>query len=851
MDHKGTIRSLTPEGRQRLRDGRVAVVWDETLGPILLAELVNGGVGQIFLFGDASQPRLRNVLTADPRGTRIVVEPMEDDSLRRYADQLDVIVDCAQQLEQRRRVNRQAMELDIPLVEGSAAFFGGFVTAIRRDCACLECLLPPGVSQEPPSPPVTAAAGVIGSLQACECMKILLGIGKPLYGKLLRFDGLTNRFHIHDVHISGSCDAHRSYQESKRKERATMNGYAGKLLFVDLTTETITVEDLTEEMALHCVGGYGIGVKVLFDRMPAGVDPLAPESMIGFCTGTYNATAAVMGGRYTVVSKSPANGWFNDANSGGYFGPELKRAGFDAVFVSGKATHPVYLWIKNGQAEIRDASKFWGMDCKHIWKAFQEELGDPKVRVAAIGPGGENLSRFAAIINCGHRAAGRGGTGAVMGSKLLKAVVVRGTGVIPVGDPAKLSACNKKAGEVVKQASEDAENFMSKYTAEFMRYGTSIENFGSAMSGDTPVRNWGGSGPDDFGQENAKNLDIKVFDDEYKTKKYGCAQCVLRCGAEYSVKDSKYDLEETERPEYESFGVFGANCLNHDREAIIWCNELCNRAGLDTITAGSVIAWVMECYEHGILTKEELDGIEAKWGDADAMVALMEKMASGEGVGKTLLLGQKGAADAFGKGHEYLVVAGGIEPPMHDSRLAHGYTRMYKYDPTPGRHVKGGPKGRMDQTPEQKNADQHPVGADFRKLNDIGKVAYQEMMNATGICMFSNFVAYPGWLSDVMSAVLGREYTQGDFFDSGIRLYMMRWLFNYREGIVRKDYWMSDRMQGVPALEKGPLAGVTVDTEKIADDFFARMGCDPATGKPYKETLEKLGGMEDFIRALY
>ena len=228
-----------------------------------------------------------------------------------------------------------------------------------------------------------------------------------------------------------------------------MYGYMGKLLFADLTTRKMWEEELTEEMAKNFLGGYGIGAKVLFDRMKPGADPLGPDNILGIVTGPANATGSLFGGRYTAVCKSPVTGGWNDANSGGYLAPELKKAGFDAIFVMGVSETPVYIWIQDGKYEIRDASVLWGLDAKETWEKLKEITGEKNVRAAVIGPGGENLSMFAAIINDGHRAAGRGGTGAVMGSKKLKAIACRGTMEVPVADKAKLIEINKNVAGLI------------------------------------------------------------------------------------------------------------------------------------------------------------------------------------------------------------------------------------------------------------------------------------------------------------------------------------------------------------------------------------------------------------------
>ncbi|MBI4765279.1 MAG: hypothetical protein HY787_11815 [Deltaproteobacteria bacterium] len=278
-------------------------------------------------------------------------------------------------------------------------------------------------------------------------------------------------------------------------------GYTGKMLFVDLTQGKIEEKELTEEMAKRFIGGYGIGARILYDLMKPGVDPLGPDNVIGFVTGPLNGTGAFLGARYTVVCKSPVTGGWNDANSGGFFAPELKKAGYDAVFISGASDKPVYLWIKDGKAEIRDAFKLWGKDAVETHEALVTEIGDRMLRAALIGPSGEKLSLMACVMNDYHRAAGRGGLGAVMGSKKLKAVVVRGTGQVPIADPEKLKEINQSLQSAMKEGP------MATIAQAFAQLGTGMGTGANALSGDTPVKNWGGVGIVDFGEEKAHKLD--------------------------------------------------------------------------------------------------------------------------------------------------------------------------------------------------------------------------------------------------------------------------------------------------------------------------------------------------------
>ena len=619
-------------------------------------------------------------------------------------------------------------------------------------------------------------------------------------------------------------------------------GYAGKLLFVDLTKGTFEERPLSEELAKKFMGGYGIGARLLYDMMKPGVDPLGPENILGFISGPLNGTGAMFGGRYTVVCKSPVTGGWNDANSGGFFGPELKRAGFDAVFVSGASDKPVYIFIKDGKAEIRDAKHLWGKDCTETEEALIQETGESKLRTALIGPAGEKKSLMACVINDKHRAAGRGGCGAVMGSKNLKAVVVRGTGKVPVVYPEKVKEINAAILDFMKNGPT------VEQVKLFGNFGTGGLTAGAALSGDSPVKNWGGAGVVDMGEESATKLGSFTFDAKYNTKKYACANCPLGCGAHYKVDDGKWPVGETDRPEYETLAAFGTMALNDDVESVIKCNDICNRYGLDTISVGACVTWAIECYENGIFTKKETEGIELTWGNGEAIVAMTQAIADQTGFGKVLALGSAKAAEKLGKGAKYLQTVRGIELPMHDPRFSPGFARTYQYDPTPARHVKGG-LGIVDfgSSPEVK------YGNEDRGQMDVGVTCHTEIVNSAGLCIFGGFSMPPDAAVKFIGAVTGWDFKEEDVLQTGKRIMNMRYAFNLREGqkVTDDENALPHRCVGEPPLKEGPLKGITVNHKKWGAHFSKSMGWDEETLIPTRESLENLGGMEDVIRDFY
>ncbi len=615
-----------------------------------------------------------------------------------------------------------------------------------------------------------------------------------------------------------------------------LGGFAGRVLLVDLGRETVEKKELTRELAENFLGGYGIGAKVLYEMMPPGADPLGPQSVLGFVTGLANGTKAYLGARYTLVHKSPITGGWNDANSGGYFGPELKKAGYDAVFITGISPKPVYLWINDGHAEIRDASHLWGRDTKETLEIIQRETGDPKVRVAAIGPSGEAQSLLSCPINDGHRAPARGGGGAVMGSKKLKAVAVRGTGTVDVAHPDKIAAINKRIRDIIKE---------NPFLQTFAEHGTAFFTESAALSGDSPVKNWAGVGLIDYGEEGAGKLNIAAFD-RYKKGKFACTSCPIGCGAHYSVPDGRWPLADTDRPEYETIASFGTNLLCSEVDAIIKCNDLCNRYGLDTISTGMTIAWAMECYDRGVLKKEELDGLELSWGNGEAVVELVRKMAEREGCGAVLANGSAYAAATWGKGAEYLQTASGIELPMHDPRFAPGYARTYQYDPTPGRHVKGG-LGILHQTGQIENKYDYTGTGDA----DLQNTVNQEIINCAGFCNFRDMIIPAEVIDEFISAITGLDFGPEERQATGLRILNLRQAFNLREGIRPADLTISDRAVGNPPLQAGPLEGVTIDSELLFRNFYQAAGWDLQTGKPSEAALQKLGHLDEVIKDLY
>lgn len=593
-------------------------------------------------------------------------------------------------------------------------------------------------------------------------------------------------------------------------------GYMGKLLFVNLSTGEIKEETPDESFYRKYVGGYGIGARILYDRMKPGADPLGPDNILGMVTGPLTGTPCVGTARYAAVGKSPITGGWGDANSGGFFGPYMKFAGYDGVFFTGVSPKPVYLLLDEGKAELKDASYLWGKGTHDTEVTLMEEYGK-NTHVACIGPSGEKMALIAAIITDNGSAAGRSGLGAVMGSKKLKAVVARGTKTINIADRETLDKLRKE--HIQQLAAPGPMNLDAMH-----KYGTSALTGNSAVSGDTPVKNWGGIGVLELGDVTGLKADT-LF--QYVDKGGACYRCPVACKATLKEGTEYKYPAGTRRPEYETQGSFGANCGNTNTESINMANYICNDYGLDTISAGSVIAFAIELYENGIITKEDTDGIELTWGNHQAMVAMTEKMARREGLGDILADGVKVAAKKIGKGAEkFAVHIGGQELGMHDPKLGHtnmsGYAR-YHLDATPGRHTAG-----------------------FGPTSFMG-----HMVNATGQCLIGlGFGTGPDKLAGMVNAVTGLNYSVEEFLKTGERIANLRHAFNLREGINELHFETHPRIYGDPPQQDGPLKGVTIDIKAQMYWNLGALDWDPITTKPSKKKLLDLG-LDDIAAELY
>lgn len=612
-------------------------------------------------------------------------------------------------------------------------------------------------------------------------------------------------------------------------------GYMGKMLFIDLSQGRLWQEVPEERMYRDFLGGYGIGARVIFDRQRTKIDPLGPDAHLGFVAGLLTGTPALFGCRYTVVAKSPLTATWGDANCGGDFGPYLKFSGYDAIFLSGVSPEPVYLFINDGTAELRSGDHLWGKDIYDTGALLRDELG-PDARIACIGPAAERLSLISCIINNRGRAAGRSGLGAVMGAKRLKAVVVTGSQQVPLADKAKLEEVRRRH-----------QRQLGGPVQVFRQYGTCGVTAQLTQIGDTPVKNWAGVGEVDF-------PDVAAISDEsvisQQRRKYACWRCPIACGGLMRAGTGKYKYAAgVHKPEYETLTAFGTMCLNDNLESIIKINDICNRYGVDTISAGCTIAFAIECYENGLITSKDTEGIELRWGNHEAIVAMTERLVRREGLGDVLADGVKVAAEKIGRGaEEFAIHIHGQEVPMHDPKRFMNYAATYQLDPTPARHTQGSYGSRpasglefpaFDRKSSAGRGEAHKMGSNL-----------MHVVNCAGLCQFGYQCMDLSAVTESLSLATGWDYGLEDVLKAGERIANMRQAFNVREGLRPGDFKAPNRVLGRPPLETGPTAGRSVDIETLGRDYLVAMDWDPDSGKPSRSKLRELG-LEDVAQVLW
>lgn len=613
-----------------------------------------------------------------------------------------------------------------------------------------------------------------------------------------------------------------------------MYAVTGKLLSVGLQSKDCTIQAIPHKLYRKYLGGYGLGVALLLERMDPSCDPLGAENVLGFAAGYLTGTGAYIASRFMAFAKSPSTGGWGDANCGGHFGPKLKKAGLDGILVSGQAASPVYLLVRGGEregpeagatpvAEILDAGDLWGQDCYRTEELLKERHGRD-CEVACIGPAGENLALVAGISTDKGRFAARSALGAVMGSKKLKAVVVKGEAPLRIADPAGMKALRKK--------------HLPAFKGEFGRVlgelGTPMFYEAALNSGDAPWKNWSSS------VEEMKDFTVTADRVKgYQVKRYACSGCPVGCGGHVEVTDGPYRTEgAVHKAEYETMGMFGSNLLNDNLEAILRINDLCNRYGLDTIGTGALVAYAVECYQWGLIGPDQTDGLRLGWGESQAIVALVEKIGRAEGVGAVLARGFEEAVRVFGEQTAACVMAvRGEALPAHDPRWNVGLALTYFLDPTPARHTQGStafPIAGYDM-PEI-GAAQASGRAEHHRAN----ANWAHVLNSAGLCLFGYAMLSYRTLPDVLQAADGTEWSLEELEEVGRRVTLARQIFNVKAGWTLQRYDFPQRALGDPPLAGGQTRGVRVDLRTMVEEYLEAEGLDPATGLPSEDVLEEL-----------
>ena len=604
-----------------------------------------------------------------------------------------------------------------------------------------------------------------------------------------------------------------------------MYGYHGKIARINLSTGKISVENIDENFAKKWLGTRGFGIHTLLKEIDPKVEPLSEENKIIYSTGPLTGTAAPTGGRYMVITKSPLTGYIAMANSGGFFGAELKFAGWDYLIVEGKSENPVYISIKDDDIEIKDASHIWGKKVSETEKILLEEFGDKHAQIASIGPAGENLVKFSAIMNNGHRAAARGGVGAVMGSKKLKAIIVRGHNKTPLADRQKFIS-------VVKEKINKLKNDPVAGSG-LPKYGTAVLVNIINQNGLYPTRNFR-TGVFEYAEEQSG----EAMAAKYLKRNKPCYACPIGCGRVNVISS----VGETEGPEYESLWALGAHLGINDLGSIIEANHICDEMGLDTISTGGTLATAMELYDKGILKQEDLgDAPPFRFGNTEVIHYYIEKIAKREGFGAKLAEGGYRLAESYGYTDAFMGVKK-QELPAYDPRGAEGHGLGYATDNRGGDHIKA-----YMISPEILG---YPVKMDPHDISDEKVkmlILFQNLtalIDAAGLCIFTTFGLGADDYRDMLNAALGWDLSTEDYLKIGERIWNAERLFNLKAGLTTEEDTLPKRLTEEP-MPEGPNKGHVVHLKEMLPRYYALRGWN-ARGEITEEKIKDLGLEEYF-----
>ncbi len=600
-------------------------------------------------------------------------------------------------------------------------------------------------------------------------------------------------------------------------------GYMGKILHVDLSEATLWDEPLDPTHARDFIGGSGLAARYLYDRIDEETDPLGPDNPLIFMTGPMVGTRMPSAGRYSVCALSPLTGIWGEANAGGFFGPELRFAGYDGIIITGAAAHPTWLSIIDGHATLHPADDLWGLDTYATQERIQVQRDDDRTRVVCIGPAGEHQVKMAALINDHGRAAGRTGLGAVMGAKHLKAIGVRGNAEVPVADP---KAMREVVREIIEWSNEDISTMSLRLagTAGYWDMGL--------MYGDVPIRYFQQGEWDPAG-----NLSGVVMSERYQTRNTACYRCPIACGRE--TRAPGYGADTVDGPEYETLAALGSLLMIDDLEAVIYAGHLCNQYGLDTISTGVTLGLACELTERGILGRDQTDGLDVRYGNVEVLHHLIEKMAHREGFGTLLAEGADRVAEAFGF-PELAATVNGLEVPMHDPRAFSGMAPVYALSPRGACHMQGdmyavdigqGPPIELGVVPGDRLTDDEEKGRIAARQQ-----AWRTLYNAMTLCQFQNPGVDP--IRRALEAITGRVLNEADLINAGVRILTLKRIINLRRGLSRTDETLPDVL--TKALD-GPTEGHVPDLDRLLAGAYNELGWDLKAGKPSPAVVRALG----------
>lgn len=595
-------------------------------------------------------------------------------------------------------------------------------------------------------------------------------------------------------------------------------GYQGKILRVNLTNEDVKVENINEEWAKKYIGGRGYGTRIMLKEVDPNIDPLSEENKVIIATGPLDGTLAPSSGRVTVITKGALNGTIACSNAGGHFGPALKQTGYDMIILEGKAKEPVYLWINKGKVEIRYAKHLWKKPVDETDKLMREET-HPEAETMAIGPAGEKLSLIADVMFNGHRASGRTGVGAVVGSKNLKGIAVRGNLGVNVADSEKFMEAVYETRDLLSKDSFSGGGAALYGTAMLVNVINSIGGF--------PTRN----AQDAYFSE-AEKISGETLRDKNLIRNAGCAECPIGCGRVTEIREGKYKGEHGAGPEYESIWAFGAMCSISDLNAVIMANYLCDRYGLDTISAGSTVACAMDLYENGFMPKDDVP-FPLNFGSGDALVESIKLMGEQKGkLGKLLAQGSYRLAEHYGH-PELSMSVKKQEFPAYDPRAIKGIGLEYATSNRGACHVRGYTiaaevLGKVDRLKYEGKAE---LTKTFQDLTAA--------LDSTGICLFTTFGLGGKDIASLYSAATGFKCDEKEFMKIGERIWNLEKLFNLKAGFTRKDDTLPHRILKEP-IKTGPSRGEIEELDKMLDDYYKIRGWGK-DGVPTREKLEELG----------